>query len=583
MDSDDVIDLEALMLEVGEVGEGEIGEIDVVEGSMSEEDLKMIAEFERGELPNDDIREDDPELRALMNNMHAASPAVTEDYAIPSGDAEYAKSVAISLKKQGRNKLAMEWLLYSKVTSGAPLKKKVAGKVQGAAVVKTRGPQKRDHFSALEDAINKALANRVPVLQRTPEANEREKSYIKHLTTIANMRMNRPDIPPPAFQWVINKKLAPSELISIPEDSIQVLVTSAQNLEASLAKCGGGTTLSVSYNLGIPRDNPVEGKTGKAEYISAKESVVWDHKHYHDLPNTKQLPALLKRAKVEFILRVSRGFLMFSSKEEVGRATLSLEGLLSSCECGGTLELMAPPKEGTKSKAVGGSISVSLRMRRPVSSERAATIVDETILVIEDWPIVPKQVSVASSPAPSEQRVSAEVSPKGPRGQQQTSLVQLPEKKFLSPHSEIPCIQKTKENSKTRSSPLPLEQSLNLSVPVSLREGLSDEEMGDPGNTKHIVSNEVLEHEIKLLKCQGSLSGSNKVRLQELEFNLQYLVADVQNERLTIEDYLAEVEHRIVQDRRLVGYLTACGRNDEAKSVSNRISIMEEEVKTAPT
>ena len=355
-----------------------------------------------------------------------------------------------------------------------------------------------------------------------------------------------------------------------------MLVTSAQNREASLAKCGGGTSLSVSYNLGIPRDSPVDGKTEKAEYSSTKESVVWDYKRYHDFPNTRQLATSLKRAKVEFILKVSRGFFMFSSKEEVGRATLSLEGLLSSCECGGTLELMSPPKEGMKSKAVGGSISVSLRMRRPVSCEKAATIIDETILVIEDWPIVRQQV-----PSPSLHATSGHQVPQGQIESKQALHGQLPTKAVSIQHSEVSGIPKAKENSKARCSVLPLVPSSNVSVPESLLEGLDDEEMRDPVSPKYIVSNEVLDYEINLLKSQGPLSASSKARLKDLTLKLNFLVADVQNDRLTIEDYLAEVRHRIEQDRLLVGYLTGCRRNDEANSVSKRISIMEEEVKTA--
>jgi hypothetical protein len=74
------------------------------------------------ELPNDAIGDANPE---------ASRAAVVVDYTVPSGNAEFAKSVvAKSLKMKCNDKVAMNWLAYSKLLSGEPGRKKVAGKPQ---------------------------------------------------------------------------------------------------------------------------------------------------------------------------------------------------------------------------------------------------------------------------------------------------------------------------------------------------------------------------------------------------------------------------------------------------------------------
>jgi len=201
-----------------------------------------------------------------------------------------------------------------------------------------------------------------------------------------------------------------------------------------------------------------------------------------------------------------------------------------------------------------------LRMRRPVSADKAAKIIDEKVLVIEDWPLI-----APTNPAH-----------KNPPAHQPTKLVQYPQQTMHSVASPSTMIAGAKSvdavqrQVKSSASVPPT----TVSVPKALKEGLSAEEMRDPLNVKFYVSNEVLEHE------KSSLAPGSP-RYTQIEARLNFLVADVQNDRLTMEDYLNLVKSRIVQDKRLVVYLNAANRNEDALKVNKRLETMEEEVRGA--
>ena len=148
---------------------------------------------------------------------------------------------------------------------------------------------------------------------------------------------------------------------------------------------------------------------------------------------------------------------------------------------------------------------------------------------------------------------------------------------------------------------------------------LTKEEMLDPHSVNHIESNEVLEHEISqaedfIRSCSLTISSvSNnddddddkegeliamRIRLQLLQSKLQVLVYKVQNDVLTMEQYLNLLRERIKRDQVLAIYLkqsssttttsssTKVGDSgssnvQDALRVLKRVKIMQKEVSDA--
>jgi len=135
--------------------------------------------------------------------------------------------------------------------------------------------------------------------------------------------------------------------------------------------------------------------------------------------------------------------------------------------------------------------------------------------------------------------------------------------------------------------------------------------MLDPHSVNHIESNEVLEHEISqaedfIRSCSLTISSvSNdddddkegdliamRIRLQLLQSKLQVLVYKVQNDVLTMEQYLNLLRERIKRDQVLAIYLKQSSSSSSSTKVDDsgssnvqdalrvlkRVKIMQKEV-----
>ena len=119
---------------------------------------------------------------------------------------------------------------------------------------------------------------------------------------------------------------------------------------------------------------------------------------------------------------------------------------------------------------------------------------------------------------------------------------------------------------------------------------LTKEEMLDPHSVNHIESNEVLEHEISqaedfIRSCSLTMSSiSNdddddmegdliamRIRLQLLQSKLQVLVYKVQNDVLTMEQYLNLLRERIKRDQVLAIYLKQSSSSTTTTSSSTKV------------
>ena len=118
---------------------------------------------------------------------------------------------------------------------------------------------------------------------------------------------------PPSFAWKKERMLLPIEILAVPEDTIQVCITSTESLQA-LIKEHNSKSLSVSYNLGFPREAPLTGKTENVNYNSETESADFGYEVFLPFKLTRSSAAMIVKRKAEFSLILHKGFFPFYSQ-----------------------------------------------------------------------------------------------------------------------------------------------------------------------------------------------------------------------------------------------------------------------------
>ena len=121
---------------------------------------------------------------------------------------------------------------------------------------------------------------------------------------------------------------------------------------------------------------------------------------------------------------------------------------------------------------------------------------------------------------------------------------------------------------------------------------ITDEDLENPDNVMKLVSNDVLEWELK--RCAARLaqppSGEDEDegerwdaedRKLNLETALETLGVLVQTGKLSLEGYLERLEAGITRDKALFGLLMKKGDKDNAKYVAERCQIMKKELADA--
>jgi hypothetical protein len=267
---------------------------------------------------------------------------------------------------------------------------------------------------------------------------------------------------------------------------------------------------------------------------------------------------LVARKKATFEVILNRGF--FFSAVSLGVATMPLADLLTKCECGGLLPLF---KADGKKNGAAGSVRVALRLRRPLQSPEVIRS-EERKLVIDFWPPVQLPPGVIRTASESIEHMSASKD--------------LPKPSIESDEPPSP----------------------QASAMPSLEPPLSAREIVDPFGIDFIVSNDVLEAELQsalaALESAGISPGtavgpdedifSTWLRVQLIQNKIQILISDVQNEKLTMDAYLNQVENRIIRDQYLLAHYRSSSSAEAdhpavVESIEKRISIMRTEVANA--
>ena len=130
--------------------------------------------------------------------------------------------------------------------------------------------------------------------------------------------------------------------------------------------------------LVLCRFHEIRGKTPIAQHDIASGTVSFDFQTLAPM-GSKHTIKRIPKIKAEFYLVRQKGSFFFTSEETIGKIIVPLQCLANQCECAGTFELI-----DNKSVAVGGSLTVSIRIRNSITGDKSI-VLDQNVLNIGEW------------------------------------------------------------------------------------------------------------------------------------------------------------------------------------------------------
>jgi hypothetical protein len=468
---------------------------------------------------------------------------LADEIETPHGSAQEARARALQLKREHRVDEAIQWIRYAKSVDGNlststanPSKPNISSsssswilqiKTLEASLVEAKR-------MALDDAKRYRISNPSLAVMRLKTC----KYYEEELHQLEKYRDDtKTPMICPSFQWIVKKIEVPSKINSIiGEDSFHFHILSIDQFKETLSQYIG-SSISLHYDLSLPIENPI---TGTSAHIKIDKNNVNTIRVNHlvkvFITRKKSFIKTLLRKKVRIDIILHQGIL-FVTQKTIGSVFLPLGGLIEASSCGGN-DLVIVNEAG---RAIGGSIHADVNIRYPYSGMETH-FVEERVLEVGPW------LPASSSSLP--------VSPLG---------------KDVVAYGTI--IQRAEGHDAVSSSGLTSE--------------LLDKEKVDPLNIAFYISNDAMDRELARINTavkevlDEDVKSDLALRRGLLEVQLSMLVTRVQNEELTMQQYLEQLCERVRRDRKLALYLQAEGRKSEALAVMKRILIMETEIKGA--
>ena len=533
-----------------------------------------------------------------------------------------AKSRALACHKEGNKAEALKWMKMSKALeqdSGIGTIKKLNKKTNSEKAIvpskessskvldvnssdsskTSRAPDVKesmsgDRFTHLENALSSAMKDCLKEAQillptdRTASATKLKnyKRYQQDLNVLQSRR-GLPGAEPAPFKWMSIEKDTVVENLEIGDDQLVLVIEAVSGLEMSLV---GQTsrTITVSYDLGIPKEAPITGKiNGK---VDANGCAIL--KFQSVLPIVKRNRSMqtnIRKTKATFEVALTRG--VFFSNVDLGTASLSLADLNTKCACGGILPLEKSSNSSTGKKITAcsaGSMTVYFKMRKPVAAAEVLKTVERT-LVLEGWPSLSH---VYRSPTATATATATHTDTNTVLSSPQTN-----QKVSDEGSSDASGAHSAGLVSATRAKVPSMQPKTNADFAI-----LSEREKSDPCSAEFLESNDVLEAEIAsdsaaILEIEGRPASAHseedesslftmKLRVQLMTTKLNMLVTSVQQEVLSLEQYIDKLKARLGRDRVLAQYLLAVSRQEEPPegtshnlaSLTKRINIMQKEI-----
>ncbi|KAI8048143.1 uncharacterized protein B0P05DRAFT_592345 [Gilbertella persicaria] len=380
------------------------------------------------------------------------------------------------------------------------------------------------------------------------------------------LRANQPNIPSLHFEQVnyIYKNI----MDSIPENMMQFKIIRATSLP----------TLDISTKLdpfvvwdfgGWPPENTAQAAMNKGETpVASGIDPEFDFEMQIPISRTNRLfMRYLQRKKLSIeVLHNKYSYGLFRRPVSLGKITIPMDKLLTKTSISDTFDLLDSSRKKT-----GGKIEVQINLREPLTGE-------DIVKRSERWLVLDVPGSNAS-------RLMSEAGlttggPYVPSGsgttQPQVAETSGQNSPVADPKPETPLQQPSDLISETNNQAKPIANDSELEA--------AEEEFN---NVDNIVSNMVLEHELKIVNANLVTKQSAKIkedlmdRKQALEIKMNMLVIQVQTGILDMDTYLENVQKRMEADRRLALIFKKYNRLDLAKAALARKKIMQDEVEEA--
>ena len=504
--------------------------------------------------------------------------------------ADEAKSLALKYKREGNTAEALRWYRYAKLKDSSSFKtinntqqpppskpntkppKALVKSVNVPPPVKLEKQQPSDAFSELEEALEEAIRNSLIEAKKYEKTDKamavvkmkEYKSYQQDLLVLKSRR-NAGIGRAPLFQWETIKTEKIIQHLNIPEDQLLLTIIGVSCMDNLLSSYGSKPSLTIrcslnlsskeedSFQTSIPLSLP--SKPPPYPYPSPSSSPPLETDNVFALltvlvPGLKrgrsahQLSLVRKKATFELLLQKGGGWLFAASQVVIATVSVSLADLATKCRISQTEFPWMSPDGGKRGKAVGGSLLVSLTVRSPLGGPEK--VVEEARrLIVAEWPSTHDGYCTTSTSNTTSNTTSTSTS-----------------------------------NNTSFCAPPPSKES-----PISL---LSETDKAAPSSVDLLESNDVLEHEIEVVADKLSSAQLDEdeefsltTRRQLLQAKLHLLVYKVQNEVLSLQEYIDLLRKTLLRDQQLLQFLRQHGRAAEAAEVARRVDIMQAEISGA--
>jgi hypothetical protein len=506
-----------------------------------------------------------PQVVPTSPNSTKRSDSSVLDLSNTSISAEDATRRALEAKRAGKTDEALYWFRISKQqqqkqqpsTSMQPLNQTPV-RANVSSVSSPVNPAVDPNFITLEAALSEASRSALALAKSLRESEPQQavvqmreyKRFEQELATL-RIRRNIPGARAPSFRWTVKHKKISLERLEIAENELRVIIDGVFEIDTLLRE-HKVKDLSLEISIGSAGKESELGcqRTAAVKYDAGSKSAQWKFQTSFDVvKRSKVTQATQLRKRVTLKLIGQKTGMLWSSTVDLAMAILPFSDLATVSESGGRTALfqITQGEDGAtrKGKAIGGYLVANLQVRKPLSGEESRTI-EERQLQLEPWPALPVPVSnTAASPSTAESNAASAAT--------------------------------------STSTP---------SAGADYGAGLTDREKSDPEAVDFLESNDVLEAEIARVQQQlqsGQLDEDAQfnatLRMQLLQVKLQTLVLRVQNETLSLEDYLEILRERVRRDKQLALYLSKVVGDAEAREtavrVMRRMKIMEQEIDNA--
>lgn len=567
------------------------------EGALNETDLQDPELMQMYEQLSDEVSGKKAAPKSYSPPREVPKPAVQAPTRPISGSeagvsAEEAKKRAIEAKRAGNTDEALYWFRIAKaqgvVPSGggsgsrmapssvqSPARASLSPEVTAASLA--YDPNFNPLEKALMEASNKALqeakalrdkdASKAVVKMREYKQYENELVTLRARKTVAGAIA-------PAFTWQIVQKKISLERLEIAEQDLFVQVTGVYEIDALLAEHKSKELFAEVTFGGTGKEVLAQSTTSTVRYDSGSKSAVFNL--------TATWPGLIKRSKLtqnsllrkKITVRLQAqgsGMLWRSAPKDLAIAVVPLQELATQSEWTGKAPLfgIAVGEDGAlkkSSKALGGYLQMTLRVRKPITGPEVQ-IVEERQLVLAPWPPLVTPTLPPAAPAP-----------------------------VVSTNNAL----KEAATVATSAAPTAVPSTSGATSALAGAVQLTDREKADPEAVDFLESNDVLEAEIASVTAALSAPGSasdedahfmHTLRLQLLQAKLQALVMQVENETLSLPDYLDKLRQRVQRDQVLARYLAKEVQSEDPEEVQEcrlkaarvlrRVKVMQQEIENA--